>query len=72
MNDATVAVTSLIIFVSAILIMVPLKQPSWWHFEKNPSEEQWRLGRTMFFAFVIAFVSGLMAFSAMGFFEPEP
>ncbi len=88
MNDATVAVTSLIIFVSALLIVLPVPRPppsrrtegkvfQSGHVElprppERMSEQDWKEFRAVVFGLIIAFVSGIMALDAMGFLEPRP
>ena len=88
MNDATIAVTSLIIFVSALLIVLPVPRPSASsrtegkmfqsgdiQLPRPPermSEGDWFELRAYSFGIIIAIVSAFMALDAMGFLEPRP
>ena len=88
MNDATVAVTSLIIFASALLIVLPVPRPGpsqrtegkmfqsgQVELPRPPermSEQDWKEFRAVGFGIIIAIVSGITALDAMGFLEPTP
>ena len=88
MNDATVAVTSLIIFVSALLIVLPVPRPGpsgrteekvyqSGHVDlprppERISEQDWKEFRAITFGIIIVIVSGIVALDAMGFLEAQP
>ena len=73
-SDVWVGILSLIIFVSAVLIVLPLKIPGWLHFDegKRPSDTEWRMGCITYLALSIAVMSGLMVVIALGFDDAEP